>query len=107
EAGDKGTYVTPLFEPLARNGFAWFSIDYRLTPQYPHQDQIEDLPEAIRFVRASEKTFPSHPDAIAAIRESAAGPSARPRRAGRADGRAAVDQRREKFQSARSPQNSP
>src|SRR5215813_8079096 len=52
EAGDKVTYVTPLLEPLAKAGFAWFSIDYRLTPQYRHQDQIEDLREAIRFVRA-------------------------------------------------------
>src|SRR5262245_21287259 len=48
EAGDKVTYVTPLFEPLAKAGFAWFSIDYRLTPQYRHQDQIQDLREAIR-----------------------------------------------------------
>ena len=32
EAGDKVTYVSPLFEPLSRAGLAWFSIDYRLTP---------------------------------------------------------------------------
>ncbi len=73
EAGDKVTYVTPLFEPLARNGFAWFSIDYRLTPQYRHQDQIEDLREAIRFVRAYEKTFRIDPNRIAIIGESASG----------------------------------
>ncbi|MGH9940522.1 MAG: alpha/beta hydrolase [Blastocatellia bacterium] len=73
EAGDKVTYVTPLFEPLARGGFAWFSIDYRLTPQYRHQDQIEDLREAIRFVRAYEKTFRIDPDRIAIIGESASG----------------------------------
>src|SRR5262245_60581050 len=57
EAGDKVTYVTPMFEPLAKAGFAWFSIDYRLTPQYRHQDQIQDLREAIRCVRANQKTF--------------------------------------------------
>jgi acetyl esterase/lipase len=73
EAGDKVTYVTPLFEPLARNGFAWFSIDYRLTPQYRHQDQIQDLREAVRFVRAYEKTFRIDPDRIAIIGESASG----------------------------------
>ena len=73
EAGDKVTYVTPLFEPLARGGFAWFSIDYRLTPQYRHQDQIEDLREAIRFVRAYEKTFRIDPNRIAIIGESASG----------------------------------
>ena len=73
EAGDKVTYVTPLFEPLARGGFAWFSIDYRLTPQYRHQDQIEDLREAIRFVRAYEKTFRIDPNRVAIIGESASG----------------------------------
>jgi acetyl esterase len=73
EAGDKVTYVTPLFEPLAKAGFAWFSIDYRLTPQYRHQDQIEDLREAIRFVRAHEKTFRIDPNRVALIGESASG----------------------------------
>ena len=65
------TYVTPLFE-LAKAGFAWFSIDYRLTPQYRHQDQIQDLREAIRFVRAHEN-LPHRPDRIAVIGESASG----------------------------------
>jgi alpha-L-fucosidase 2 len=73
EAGDKVTYVTPLFEPLAKAGFAWFSIDYRLTPQYRHQDQIEDLRDAIRFVRADEKSFRIDPNRIAIIGESASG----------------------------------
>jgi alpha-L-fucosidase 2 len=73
EAGDKVTYVTPLFEPLAKAGFAWFSIDYRLTPQYRHQDQIEDLREAIRFVRANEKTFRIDPNRVAVLGESASG----------------------------------
>jgi alpha-L-fucosidase 2 len=73
EAGDKVTYITPLLEPLAKAGFAWFSIDYRLTPQHLHQDQIEDLQEAIRFVRAYEKAFRIAPDRIAIIGESASG----------------------------------
>src|SRR5205823_6199219 len=57
EAGDKVTYVTPLFEPLARSGRAWFSIDYRLTPAYTNEDQIEDVRQAIRFVRAEHARF--------------------------------------------------
>jgi len=73
EAGDKVTYVTPLFEPLAKAGFAWFSIDYRLTPQYRHQDQIQDLREAVRFIRANEKTFRVDPNRVAVIGESASG----------------------------------
>jgi acetyl esterase len=33
--GNKQMYVTPMFEPLTRASFTWFSIDYRLAPQYP------------------------------------------------------------------------
>src|SRR5256885_790468 len=41
EAGDKVTYVSPVFGPLAEAGFAWVSIDYRLTPyvHIPEQDR--------------------------------------------------------------------
>ena len=73
EAGDKVTYVTPLFEPLAKAGFAWFSIDYRLTPQVRHQEQIRDLRAAIEFVRENAKAFNIDPNRIAIIGESASG----------------------------------
>lgn len=73
EAGDKVTYITPLFEPLARAGFAWFSIDYRLTPQYSHQAQLEDVRTALRFVRANASRFRIDPDRLALIGESASG----------------------------------
>ncbi len=73
EAGDKVTYVTPVFEPLARAGFAWFSIDYRLTPQFRHEDQLDDLREAIRFVRNNAKRFRIDPNRLAILGESASG----------------------------------
>jgi alpha-L-fucosidase 2 len=73
EAGDKVTYVTPLFEPLARAGLAWFSIDYRLTPAYTNQDQIEDIRQAIRFVRAEHARFNVDPERIVLLGESASG----------------------------------
>ena len=73
EAGDKVTYVTPLFEPLAKAGFAWFSIDYRLTPQVRNADQLADLREAIRFVRANAAQFRIDPNRIAILGESASG----------------------------------
>jgi alpha-L-fucosidase 2 len=73
EAGDKVTYVTPLFEPLARAGLAWFSIDYRLTPAFPHEDQLEDLRQAIRFVRAQHARFNIDPRRIFLLGESASG----------------------------------
>jgi alpha-L-fucosidase 2 len=73
EAGDKVTYVTPLFEPLARAGLAWFSIDYRLTPAATHEEQLADLREAIRFVRGSHARFNIDPSRIVLIGESASG----------------------------------
>ena len=73
EAGDKVTYVTPLFEPLARADLAWFSIDYRLTPKYSNEDQIEDVRQAIRFVRAEQVRFNIDPSRIFLVGESASG----------------------------------
>ncbi|MEP6915542.1 MAG: alpha/beta hydrolase [Acidobacteriota bacterium] len=73
EAGDKVTYVTPLFEPLARAGLAWFSIDYRLTPAFTNQDQIDDVRQAIRFVRREHKRFNIDPARIVLVGESASG----------------------------------
>ena len=73
EAGDKVTYVTPLFEPLARAGFAWFSIDYRLTPAVTHEDQLADVRQAIRFVRAEHARFNIDPARIVLVGESASG----------------------------------
>ncbi len=73
EAGDKVTYVAPLFEPLAKAGFAWFSIDYRLTPHVRHQEQIRDLRAAIEFIRENAKAFNIDPNRIALIGESASG----------------------------------
>ncbi len=71
EAGDKVTYATPIFEPLAKAGFAWFSINYRLTPEARHQDQLDDLREAIRYVKAYAKTFRIDPNRLALLGESA------------------------------------
>jgi alpha-L-fucosidase 2 len=73
EAGDKVTYVTPLFEPLARAGVAWFSIDYRLTPAFTNQDQLDDVRQAIRFVRREHKRFNIDPARIVLVGESASG----------------------------------
>jgi len=73
EAGDRVTYVTPLFEPLARAGLAWFSIDYRLTPAATNEEQLEDVRRAIRFVRAGHARFNIDPARIVLAGESASG----------------------------------
>jgi len=73
EAGDKITYVSPVFAPLARAGFAWFSIDYRLTPDVHIQEQLEDLCNAVRFVRQHAGWFHVDPTRMALLGESASG----------------------------------
>ncbi|MBC8097667.1 MAG: alpha/beta hydrolase [Akkermansiaceae bacterium] len=73
EAGDKVTYITPLFEPLAKAGFAWFSVDYRLTPHVKHQEQLADLRTAINYIRRNAASFRVDPHRIALLGESASG----------------------------------
>jgi alpha-L-fucosidase 2 len=73
EAGDKVTYVSPVFEPLSRAGFAWFSIDYRLTPYVRVPDELEDLRSAIRYVRQHADRFHVDPNRVALLGESASG----------------------------------
>jgi acetyl esterase len=73
EAGDKVTYVSPLFELLAKSGIAWFSINYRLTPYFHIPDQLEDIRSAIRFVRQHAAWFHLDVNRLALIGESASG----------------------------------
>ncbi len=73
EAGDKVTYISPVLAPLARAGYAWFSIDYRLTPYVRNADQLEDLRNAIRYVRAHAARYRIDPQRLAALGESASG----------------------------------
>lgn len=73
EAGNKTTYIEPVLGPLARAGFVWFSIDYRLTPYVRIPDQLNDLRAAIRFVREHAAWFHADPGRIAILGESASG----------------------------------
>jgi alpha-L-fucosidase 2 len=73
EAGDKVTYITPVLEPLARAGIGGVSIDYRLTPAVRHEEQLEDLRQAIRFVRTEHTRFNIDPARIVLLGESASG----------------------------------
>ena len=73
EAGDKVTYVSPVFAPLAQAGFAWFSIDYRLTPYVHIPEQLEDIRNAVRFVRQHGDWFHVDPNRVVLLGESASG----------------------------------
>jgi acetyl esterase len=72
-AGDKQQYITYIFQPLSDAGFAWFSINYRLAPQYKFPADADDVETAIAFVKANAATYKIDPQRIALIGESAGG----------------------------------
>lgn len=73
EAGDKQTYITYVFEPLAQAGFVWFSVNYRLAPAHQFPAATDDVEEAIRWVRRNAARYKVDVDRIALIGESAGG----------------------------------
>jgi acetyl esterase len=73
DEGSKSTNVRPLFDVLANAGFAWFSIDYRLAPEFRFPQASEDLNSAIRWVKANAATYHVDVSKIAIIGESAGG----------------------------------
>ena len=52
EAGDRVTYIAPMFALAAARGWAWLSIDYRLTPEVTNREQVTDVRAALAYVRA-------------------------------------------------------
>ncbi|MBK5298877.1 MAG: alpha/beta hydrolase [Vicinamibacteria bacterium] len=73
EAGDRVTYITPLFAPLADAGLAWFSMDYRLTPDATNAGQLQDLRDAIAFLRQRAGSFNIDARKLVIVGESASG----------------------------------
>ena len=72
--GDRRVDVAPLFEPLERAGFAWFSISYRLaTDPLQFGDAIEDVAAAVRYIKAHAGEYRIDPHCLALIGESAGG----------------------------------
>lgn len=79
-AGDKQfAGVKPLFEPLAKAGFAWFSINYRLAPKRGTVTgnanfigmEVEDVETAVRWVKAHAREYKVDTKRMALIGESA------------------------------------
>lgn len=72
-AGTKQSYVPPLFEPLTKAGFTWFTINYRLAPQYPFPAAVDDVERAIIWVKRHAAEYKADPRRIALVGESAGG----------------------------------
>jgi acetyl esterase len=73
DGGSKSTNCRPLFEPLANAGFAWFSIDYRMAPEFRFPEAKEDMASAIRWVKANAAEYHVDISKIAIVGESAGG----------------------------------
>ncbi len=73
DEGSKSTNCRPLFELLANAGFAWFSIDYRMAPEFHFTEANEDLNSAIRWVKANSGKYHVDTSKIVLIGESAGG----------------------------------
>ncbi len=58
DEGSKSTNVRPLFDVLANAGYAWFSIDYRMAPEFRFPQAIEDVNSAIKWVKANAAEIP-------------------------------------------------
>jgi acetyl esterase/lipase len=71
--GTKQSYIIPLFEPLSKAGFAWFTIDYRLAPKDRWPACADDVVTAVRWVKDHARQYKVDVDRVALIGESAGG----------------------------------
>lgn len=70
--GDRRHSVEPLFQPIADAGFAWFSISYRLANQVAmFGAAIQDVEDAVLYIRSHSAEYRVDPDRIALLGESA------------------------------------
>lgn len=73
DGGNRATNMAPTFQPLADAGFAWFSIDYRMAPEFRFPQAREDMDVAIKWVKANAKTYKLDLSRITISGESAGG----------------------------------
>lgn len=71
--GDKHSFIKPLFEPLSKAGFTWFTINYRLAPQHAWPACADDVNSAIKWVKTHAAEYKVDVNRIAIIGESAGG----------------------------------
>jgi acetyl esterase len=71
-AGDRKSTVQPLFRPIEQAGLAWFSISYRLAGNMGvFGAAVDDVVQAVKYVRSHAAEYDVDPDRIALIGESA------------------------------------
>jgi len=73
DGGSRATNMAPTFQPLADVGFVWFSIDYRMAPEFRFPEAREDVDAAIKWVKANARTYKVDSSRIVLAGESAGG----------------------------------
>jgi acetyl esterase len=73
EAGDRVTYIAPMFRVAASHRVAWVSIDYRLTPDVTVREQVADVRRALAWLRTHAAELRLDPRRIVLVGESASG----------------------------------
>ena len=71
--GNKTRYINPLKPLLEKAGYAWFSIDYRLAPDFRFPADLDDVEDAVKWVRRHARQYHVDKDRLALIGESAGG----------------------------------
>ena len=57
DGGSRKTNMRPLFDLLANAGYAWFSVDYRMAPDFRSPQAWADMQTAIRWVKANTAKY--------------------------------------------------
>ena len=73
DGGSRDRNMAPTFLPLADANFAWFSIDYRMAPEFRYRDAIVDIDTAIKWLKSNAKTYKVDTRKIIISGESAGG----------------------------------
>ncbi len=70
DTGSKSTNTRTVLEPVERAGYAWFSIDFRMAPEFQFAQTREDIESAIRWVKANASEYKVNAGKLALIGES-------------------------------------
>lgn len=72
-AKDRRSDMDSIAESLARRGYVVMNATYRLAPKHPHPAQVQDLQQAVAWMRAHAAELNLRPDRIATFGYSAGG----------------------------------
>src|SRR6266446_5853013 len=62
-----------ILDPLVQAGFAWFSVNYRLSPGYTFPAHTDDVESAVEYIKTHAKEFKINPKRLVLTGASAGG----------------------------------